>query len=140
MFLPWKNSGVAPEGATPMALTAMTLRVLGFQISAWVSPPQPRVSHIVQTAASMAEVASTALPPFWNIMAPAVAPRGLPVMAIQWRAWSGGLLVRAAPGRIPSPEIRSAAAAASSTSRRRPGRAFMIASSSSRLRSVQEGG
>ena len=35
---------------------------------------------------AMAAAASTALPPFWNIMAPAVAASGLPVMAIQWRA------------------------------------------------------
>jgi hypothetical protein len=41
---------------------------------------------MVQVAASMAAAASTALPPFWNIMAPAVAANGLPVMAIQWRA------------------------------------------------------
>ena len=55
----------------------------GCQISAWVSPPQPSVSHIVQTAASIAAVASTALPPLANISAPAVAPSGLPVIAIQ---------------------------------------------------------
>ena len=32
-------------------------------MSAWVSPPQPSVSHIVATAPSMAQAASTALPP-----------------------------------------------------------------------------
>ena len=51
------------------------------------------MSHIVQPAASMAQAASTALPPFWNIIAPAVAPSGLPVMAIQCLAWSGGFWV-----------------------------------------------
>jgi hypothetical protein len=44
----------------------------------------------------MAAAASTAFPPFWNIMAPAVAASGLPVMAIQWRPCSGGLKVRGA--------------------------------------------
>jgi len=83
MSLPRKNSGVAPVGATPRALITITLRVFGFQTRAWTSPPHPRVSHMVQAAASMEQVASTALPPFWNIMAPAVAASGLPVMAIQ---------------------------------------------------------
>ena len=54
---------------------AMTFFVWGFQIRACVSPPHPRVSHMVEVAASMAQAASTALPPFWNIMAPAVAAR-----------------------------------------------------------------
>src|SRR5918995_5195334 len=44
----------------------------------------------------MAAAASTAFPPFWNIMAPAVAASGLPVIAIQCRACSGGLKVRGA--------------------------------------------
>jgi hypothetical protein len=48
---------------------------------------------MVQVAASMAAAASTALPPFWNIMDPAVAASGLPVMAIQWRPCSGGFCV-----------------------------------------------
>src|SRR5262245_30505934 len=48
---------------------------------------------MVVTAASIAQAASTALPPRANIMAPAVAPRGLPVMAIQCRAWRGGFWV-----------------------------------------------
>jgi len=39
------------------------------------------------------------LPPFANINAPAVAPSGLPVIAIQWRAWSGGFWVRCAERR-----------------------------------------
>ena len=52
-------------------------------MSAWVSPPQESTSHIVVTAASMAQAASTALPPRANIIAPAVAASGLPVMAIQ---------------------------------------------------------
>src|SRR6266704_4812852 len=63
---------------------------------ACVSPPHDRTSHIVVTTPSIAQAASTALPPFWNIMAPAVAPRGLPVIAIQCRAWSGGFCVRSA--------------------------------------------
>src|SRR3954452_5029188 len=96
--LPWKNSGVAPVGATPRASTAITLCVFGFQIRTWVSPPQLRVSHMVQAAASMAAVASTALPPFWNIIVPAVAASGLPVMASQWRGWGGGVFVRGRGG------------------------------------------
>src|SRR5215470_17121546 len=67
-------------------------------ISACVSPPQDRVSHMVEVAAIIAQAASTAFPPFWNIIAPAVAASGLPVTAIQWRACSGGFWVRAAPG------------------------------------------
>src|SRR2546421_9427808 len=47
---------------------------------------------MVVTAASMAHAASTGLPPFWKIMAPAVAASGLPVMATQWRPCSVGLL------------------------------------------------
>src|SRR5687768_2591032 len=55
---------------------------------------------MVDVAASMAHAASTGFPPFWNIMAPAVAASGLPVMAIQWRPWSAGFCVRcAASGR-----------------------------------------
>ena len=65
-------------------------------MSAWVSPPQESTSHIVVTAASIAQAASTALPPRANIIAPAVAASGLPVIAIQWRAWSGGFWVRCA--------------------------------------------
>src|SRR6266581_316838 len=65
-------------------------------MSAWVSPPHARTSHIVVTAPSIAQAASTAFPPFWNIMAPASAERGLPVIAIQCRACSGGFCVRAA--------------------------------------------
>ena len=63
-------------------------------MSACVSPPQLSVSHIVQTAASIAHVASTALPPFSKIFAPAVAPSGLPVIATQCRPWSTGFTVR----------------------------------------------
>jgi hypothetical protein len=62
-------------------------------MSACVSPPQPSVSHIVQPAASMAADASTAFPPFWNIIAPAVADSGLPVIASQCLACSGGFCV-----------------------------------------------
>src|SRR5688500_16404561 len=75
----------------PSALIAMTLPVLGLWISAWVSPPQPRVSHIVAVAASIAQAASTALPPLLNVNAPAEAARGLPVMATQWLPCKGGL-------------------------------------------------
>src|SRR6266496_1858553 len=64
-------------------------------MSACVSPPQESVSHIVEVAAIIAHAASTALPPFWKIVAPAVAASGLPVMASHFRAWSGGLLVAA---------------------------------------------
>src|SRR5437867_2471074 len=63
---------------------------------ACVSPPHARTSHIVVTTPSIAQAASTALPPFWNIIAPAVAPRGFPVIASQCAACSGGFCVRAA--------------------------------------------
>src|SRR5512134_2744628 len=62
-------------------------------MSAWVSPPQLTSSYIVQTTASMAQAASTALPPRSNILAPAVAPRGLPVTATQWRPCRTGFCV-----------------------------------------------
>src|SRR5512133_2604219 len=78
-----KKSAVAPVGATPRALMAMTFLVLGLYIKACVSPPQLSTSHMVHVAASMAHAASTALPPRSKIMAPAVAAKGLPVMAIQ---------------------------------------------------------
>jgi hypothetical protein len=67
MFLAWKNSGVAPVGATPSALIAITFWVFGLKISAWVSPPHESVSNIVVVAASMAQAASTALPPLWKV-------------------------------------------------------------------------
>ena len=60
---PWKNSGVAPVGATPRALIPMTFFCSGCQISAWVSPPQLRASNMVAVAPSMAQAASTAFPP-----------------------------------------------------------------------------
>ncbi len=99
----------------------MTFLVLGFQIKACVSPPQPSVSHIVEVAPSMAQAASTALPPFWNIIAPAVAASGLPVMASQWRAWRTGLAVRAVPGwtAIRLVVSRTARAAMNTAGRRR---------------------
>ena len=67
---------------------------------------------MVQTAASIAAAASTALPPCWKIMAPAVAPSGLPVTAIQWEPWSWGFSVRwAAAGEereaVPSASART---------------------------------
>ena len=94
MPLPLKNSGVAPVGATPSALMPMTFPVRGSKMRAWVSPPQLSVSHIVAVAAIIAQAASTALPPFAKIKAPAVAPSGLPVMAIQRLPCSGGFTVR----------------------------------------------
>src|ERR1043166_627095 len=60
---------------------------------ACVSPPQLSTSHMVQPAASMAQAASTALPPCVKIIAPALAERGLPVIAIQFLACSGGFCV-----------------------------------------------
>ena len=39
---------------------------------------------MVEVAAIMAHAASTALPPRWKIIAPAVAASGFPVIAIQW--------------------------------------------------------
>ena len=91
MFFDLKNAGVAPVGATPSAFTPMTLPVFGLYTSACVSPPQLSVSHMVVVAASIAQAESTALPPFWNIIAPAVAASGLPVMATQWRPCRTGL-------------------------------------------------
>jgi hypothetical protein len=41
------------------------------------------VSHIVEVAANIAQAASTAFPPRVNVMAPALAASGLPVMATQ---------------------------------------------------------
>jgi hypothetical protein len=49
---------------------------------------------MVEVAASIAQAASTALPPFWNIIAPAVAASGLPVIAIQCCPWRTGFTVR----------------------------------------------
>ena len=57
---------------------------------------------MVEVAAIMAQAASTALPPCSKILAPAVAARGLPVTAIQWRPCSGRLL--RAPLRLRSAE------------------------------------
>ncbi len=64
-------------------------------MSACVSPPQPSVSHIVATAPSMAQAASTALPPFWKIIgagggAERLAGDGDPVPAVEHRL--GGTL------------------------------------------------
>jgi hypothetical protein len=73
---------------------------------------------MVQAAAIMAAAASTALPPLWNIIEPAVAASGLPVMAIQCAPWSGGFWVRwAVAGR----------AAARTRRRARADRLFMSA-------------
>ena len=59
----WKYAGVAPVGATPSALIPITFFCSGCQISAWVSPPQLRASNMVAVAPSIAQAASTALPP-----------------------------------------------------------------------------
>jgi hypothetical protein len=48
---------------------------------------------MVQLAASIAQAASTALPPRSKIIAPAVAASGLPVTAIQCLPCSGGFWV-----------------------------------------------
>jgi len=48
---------------------------------------------MVQVAASMAQAASTALPPRSKISAPAVAANGLPVIAIQCLPCKGGFWV-----------------------------------------------
>ena len=79
------REAVAPVGATPSAFIPITFPVFGLYISACVSPPQLRVSHIVEVAAIIAHAASTALPPFMNMRAPAVAAIGLPVTATQCR-------------------------------------------------------
>ncbi len=55
----------------------------------------------------MEHAASTALPPFWNVIAPAVAASGFPVTASQWLAWSGGLFV-AAPAPIAAAKTTAA--------------------------------
>ena len=53
-----------------------------------------RLAHIVQAAANIATAASTALPPCWKIIEPAVAARGLPVTATQCLPCSWGRSVR----------------------------------------------
>jgi hypothetical protein len=88
-----KKSAVAPVGATPNALMAITFFVLGLYINACVSPPQLSTSHMVQVAANIAHEASTALPPLLKMIAPAVAASGFPVIAIQCLPWSGGFCV-----------------------------------------------
>ena len=110
-FFEGENSGVAPAGATPRALMPMTFFVCGLYISACVSPPQLSVSHIVQVAASIEHAASTALPPFWNIIAPAVAASGLPVMAIQCAPCSGGFCVRCADAGVTATAVRTTSTA-----------------------------
>src|SRR4029079_7957010 len=86
-------------------------------MSACVSPPQLRVSHIVEVAAIIAQAASTALPPLMKVAAPAVAARGLPGTATQFWPCRGGLTVLAE-----APEQVSASIQASAAVRRR---AFM---------------
>jgi hypothetical protein len=51
---------------------------------------------MVDVAANMAQAASTALPPRLNVSAPAVAAKGLPVIAIQCEPCKTGLTVRCA--------------------------------------------
>src|SRR3954452_25300862 len=69
-------------------------------MSACVSPPHDRGCHIVHPAASIAAAASTALPPFAKIIAPAVAESGFPVIASQCSACSGGFCVRLGIGVV----------------------------------------
>src|SRR5688572_4288860 len=107
-----KNSAVAPVGATPSPLIAMILPVFGLKTSAWVSPPQESTSHIVEVAPSMAQAASTALPPRSNMRAPAVAASGLPVIAIQCEPCSGGFCVFSCASAGPAGSTDRAAAAA----------------------------
>ncbi len=83
-------------------------------MSACVSPPHESVSHIVEVAAIIAQAASTALPPFWKTIAPAVAASGLPVTAIQWRPCSGGFCVRWACARGSGAAAGSASSSADS--------------------------
>ncbi len=104
-----KCSRVASLPATPSAFSAVTRRARGSKTSAWVSPPQESTSHIVAVAASIAQAASTALPPRWKVSAPAVAARGFPVIAIQRWPWSGGLLVSAASGAASPAQTQTAA-------------------------------
>jgi hypothetical protein len=54
----------------------------------------------VQVAANIAQAASTALPPLSKIFAPAVAAKGLPVMAIQFFPCKGGFWVCCAINEI----------------------------------------
>src|SRR5919202_5018284 len=68
-------------------------------MSACVSPPHESVSHMVEVAAIIAHAASTALPPRSKIIAPAVAARGFPVIAIQCLPCSAGFWVRCAGRR-----------------------------------------
>ena len=60
-------------------------------ISGYVGSRYRRINRGIQTGvASMAQAASTALPPLANTMAPACAAKGFPVMAIQCFPCSGG--------------------------------------------------
>src|SRR5262245_18542032 len=61
---------------------------------------------MVEVAASIAQAASTALPPFPNVIAPAVAASGFPVIATQCRPCSTGLAV-AASARSPTASATS---------------------------------
>ena len=89
---------------------------------------------MVAVAASMAAAASTAFPPCWYIMEPAVAAMGFPVMAIQCLPWSTGFWVRwAAAGA----GARATARAARARSRERR---FMESSGSTVRRTSYQGG
>ncbi len=55
---------------------------------------------MVDVAAIMAQAASTAFPPFWKVMAPAVAASGLPVMATHFLPCRIGRLL----GVVPAPK------------------------------------
>src|SRR4029453_10500500 len=81
-------------------------------MGAWVSPPQESTSHIVAVAASIAQAASTALPPRSNMRAPAVAASGLPGIAIQCVPCSGGFCVFCCASALPVANSARMAAAA----------------------------
>jgi hypothetical protein len=64
---------------------------------------------MVEVAPSMAQAASMALPPRANIIAPALAARGLPVIAAQWRAVQYGLACVLGAGVSAAQEARDEA-------------------------------
>ena len=68
------------------------------------------------------QAASTALPPRWKIMAPAVAPSGLPVIATQWVPCSTGLMVRWASAPVGSSRATTTRHATQDVDRDRVGR------------------
>ncbi len=100
-------------------------------MSACVSPPHDSTSHIVDVAASIAHAASTALPPAWKIIAPAVAASGLPVIAIHsWPCRTGRF---GGPCAMAGAGARGVADAASARSRTDGGRQAIMGSPWERL-------